>query len=329
VSIPLARPVKAITRRARRPPRPVEVIEVPVAQPAKRNNEKKVAKFKPAFDIKGIGQGMSGIGASIGNSILPGIGGLLGHAAESLFKTITGMGEYSVQDLPSDIHNNTLLGVQSPLVTQQVAQMHWDGLATRIAHREMFSLINMTSDYTVRRYPLTPTNVDLFPWLNGIARKFQKWKILGAVIEYVPLTVPMNTGVTPSQGTVALSIQYDTFLNAPSSMVNQLNGQGAVSGRPMDGLMCAVECDPSYTPTNPLYIRHTGMSQNPDDAWYDFCSIICATEGPKFDNSGQLWITYDMELISAFVESPLPESKARVLVCDGAVSLGMSSDSKE
>lgn len=250
-----------------------------------------------------------GIGKTIGDFIVPGVGGALGHAAESLFRTIFGQGEYLYSDTVKDaVSNNTILGVQTPAVTQMVDQMHWSGLATRIAHREYIGTINMSAGFSATRLVINPTDPIVFPWLNTISNKFMKYKVLGAAIEYVPTSANAVASGTPAMGSVSIAVQYDEYVPAPLYLQEMLNWQGSVTGRPTDNLVCGVECDGGYTPVNPLYIRHPLQPKGPDNRLYDFAEFIVATEGPaSYIGAGQLWITYDLLLIGAYVGLTAPQ----------------------
>lgn len=284
---------------------------MPIARPARKMYREKMFNMSNQYEQQGS------IGAALGNAILPGIGGLLGHAAESLFKTITGSGDYEevehiAKPLPT---NNTILGLQSNPVTNAVENMHWNGLATRIAHREFVGSVNMTSgfsNFTFGIYPTSDSTPSLFPWLSTIAANFQKWKMLGCVFEYVPTSTNAISAGTPAVGTIAMAINYDILApiaSGPTGLVNLLNTQGSVSGRPQDCIVCPMECDPGLTPTNPLYMLQTGVNATPyiDPHWYVQGYLNFATDGPAaYNNCGQLWVTYDMLLISAYVASPAP-----------------------
>jgi len=265
------------------------------------------------------GLSSSGIGATIGNMIYPGVGGLLGHAAEGLFKTILGSGDYSEADnlVKPTPQNNTLMGLQTTPVTNMVQQMHWNGQATRIAHREYIGSISMSSGFAAAAYDISPTSTFMFPWLSNVSQNFQKWKLLGLVFEYVPTSVNAIASGTPAVGFVALGINYDIGSILPSSMKNLLNTQGSVSARPQDGIVCPVECDASLTPTNPLYIAHFSETIT-EPHLFSFANLIIATEGPAaYTNCGQIWVTYDFELISAFVASS-PASVPSPIFTDGS-----------
>lgn len=246
-----------------------------------------------------------GAGSTIGNAILPGVGGILGHAAESLFRTIVGQGDYT-EVIPSSKlpANNTIVGIQDPAVRQSVDQMHWSGLAVRVAHREFFTTVQMTNGFSVSRYLIDPTQASVFPWLADITLKFQKYKLLGMVFEYVPTSANAVSGGVPAMGSVSMAVDYDQYMNAPNGLAQMLNYQGAVSGRPTDNLIAAVECDPGYTPTNPLYVRHPWVGSGPNQLDYIFGQLLVATDGPvAYNGAGQLWVTYDLLLIQPFVDN--------------------------
>ena len=278
-----------------------------------RREVKKVVKEVAKQESKDFGSRLNrnfakpGLGKSIGDLILPGVGGALGHAAESVFRTIFGQGEYAYSDTISRAAlplNNTIVGQQTDLVKMSVDNMHWDGLATRIAHREYMGDITTTPAFNATLSAIYPTSSSMFPWLNTIAKNFQKWKLLGMVFEYVPTSSPIG-GATPAMGSISMGVQYDTYLPAPTSLQQMLNWQGSVTGRPSDHLVCAVECDGEFTPTNALYIRQTGGSAAQNLT--TFGNLIVAKSG-AYDSyvGGQLWVSYDILLISAFVSNPEP-----------------------
>lgn len=289
-------------------PKKVSVKKV-VVQPSRQKKKPVVKETVVLSERKSKPKASTGIGAAIGNAIMPGVGGVLGHAAESLFKTIVGKGDYKeAENIPASLpENNTIMGLQTKPVTNAVAQMHWDGQATRIAHREYIGTMAMTNGFAVAKYGIFPTSSFMFPWLCKVANRFQKWKLLGCVFEYVPLSATSISGGTPAVGQVAFGVNYDFYANLPSSMSNLLNTQGSVSCRPFDSMVCPVECDDAYTPAKPLYITHDYGGGAPDARFECFGEFIVATQGPAlYQTCGQIWITYDMQLISAYVDSPAP-----------------------
>ena len=288
----------------------VKVLTKPVKQAVKKVEQEERKDFGSRLNRNFA---RPGLGQALGNVVMPGVGGILGHAAESLFRTIIGQGEYKYSDnlSPEQMpYNNTIVGQQTALVKQSVDQVHWSGLATRIAHREYLGSVGMTNSFQAYLKAIDVTDVGTFPWLAPIATNFQKWKILGMVFEYVPTSANAIAAGTPAMGAVALSFQSDVNLPQPNTMVNILNTQGSVSGRPTDSLICAVECDGAYTPVNPLYVRHPSLTTYTN--LVAFGNLVIATEGPAiYSNAGQLWVTYDIQLISAFVESPSPKQEEK------------------
>lgn len=272
--------------------KPVKEVIIEVEKPGKSTERKRSG-------------GNSGVGATIGNMLMPGVGGVLGNVAESAFKTIFGKGDYVeseniTQPLP---HNNTILGIQDRNVTKQVMQMHAAGGVTNIKHREYIGSVSMSATFVAAKYQIFPTTSFVFPWLSGIAHRWQKWKLLGMAFEYVPTSTNAISGGTPAVGQVSMVVNYDDYAPIPTSLQNMLNTQGSVSCRPQDEMVCAVECDAGQTPTNPLFIPDGGAI--PDNKWFVFADLVLATQGPvAYSNAGQLWVTYDIDLISAYI-SPL------------------------
>jgi len=292
------------------------LVKVQIPKPAVRKVVKQVVRSeeKKNFGSRLVNNfAKPGLGKSIGDLIIPGVGGVLGHAAESLFRTIMGQGEYKYSDTISPGKmpvNNTIFGAQTEAVHQMVDEMHFNGLATRIAHREYIGDVNMSAGVSVSRYSISPTDGIVFPWLSPIANRFMKYKLLGCAIEVVPTSANAIAGASPAMGSVSVAVQYDDYAPSPTSLQELLNWQGSVTGRPTDNLVCAVECDAGYTPVNPLYITHPGQPTGPDQRLNKFGQFLVMTSGTgtAYTGAGQLWITYDLLLIGAYIAIPAPLS---------------------
>jgi len=252
--------------------------------------------------IRGRGAYRKGKGKSLGKSVGSKLGGWLGSAAESLLGSVIGVGDYTDIEPPFPLVNNSVMGIQTAAVSQ-VPRMHKNDETIRVCHREYIGDVGMTILPSNVPIGFNPTSNVMFPWLSSIVSNYQQYKVLGAVIEYKPLA-SFTTGSSAGMGSVSISVQYDVYEPEPTtkSMIN--NTMFAVSGRPCDALMCPIECDPTQTPNQPLYIGPPIGA--PDDHFYSFARVNVFTQGAAtvYGGAGELWITYDILLLKPVMLRP-------------------------
>jgi len=244
------------------------------------------------------------LGQNWGGQLGTKIGGWLGGAADALFGSIIGAGDYADIEPPIAIANNSIMGITTPAAAN-VPMMHRDKESTRITHREYIGDIGMTTAfYNGLQLNISPTTKTLFPWLSSMTPHFQEWKMLGAVIEYKTLS-SLTTGAAAGMGSVSMMIQYDVYKPAPINKTQALNVMFAVSGRPCDSMMLPIECDPNETPNQPLYMLTDSFSP-PDLHEYVMGKFFLITVGGQavYPSAGELWITYDIMLMKPIMPAP-------------------------
>jgi hypothetical protein len=65
--------------------------------------------------------------------------------------------------------------------------MHSNDQSVLIRHREYLGEISGSISYDVKRsFEINPGNPDTFPWLSGVAARFQEYRIRGLVFHYIP-----------------------------------------------------------------------------------------------------------------------------------------------
>lgn len=230
--------------------------------------------------------------------------------AEPLIKPISkvaeiiGAGDYA--ELPTSVHNNTIMGINDSPEVASVPEMHSRKGAFRFTHREYIGDIPMTVAFKVNTFELDPTYAPTFPWLSTTAPTFQEWKLLGCVFEFVSLSANAISGTNAGMGSVSMSTRYDLLQLPPTSKAEILNMEDAVSGKPTEDMMLPIECDPEQTPTQPLYVKLPYIRT--DQKWYMFGHVDVATSGASADYpaAGELWVTYDI----LFLKPRLPTGGA-------------------
>jgi hypothetical protein len=249
-------------------------------------------------------KGRGGYGRDIGTNLGSKLGGWLGNAAETLFKSVTGQGPYQELASPVPLVNNSIMGVNTPMAVQ-IPSMHKNSESTILRKREFVKNVKMTKLFTCESKPITPTNATVFGWMTPIAKQFQQYKILGMIFELKSLS-SFTTGSAAGLGSMSMSVRYDVDSNPPVNKAQALNSMFAVSGRPCDNLMCPVECDPNETPNQPLYIQKPHGTITTDKRFTDHCVLDIITEGAVADYEGaaELWVTYEIMLLKPMITDP-------------------------
>jgi hypothetical protein len=115
-----------------------------------------------------------------------------------------------------------------------------------------------------------------------------------------------------NSGTVALAVNYNAtegnYLNSES----MLNAMFAVSSKPSLSFAAPVECDPATSPDGGYYVRHeSNITSVTDLRMSTVGTLNLATYGLTVDAGtvlGQLWCTYDIELLYPYVNPKVAES---------------------
>lgn len=257
--------------------------------------------YKPAPKSRAAG---ASIGRSIGGaaSFLPGgsvlapaaswlgdkIGGYLGNKLGSYF----GWGAYSVNR-----NSLTVPEGNSP------ASMHTSGMTTRISHREYIGDIlssGTAGAFKLESYQMQPGSATMFPWLSDLAINYQKYRMLGAIIEFKSGSGDAITGTNTALGEVIISTNYNCADPNFTSRNQMENTQYCSSAKPSVSFVHIIECDPAMQAQEALYTSQSTIpisGLNPNDI--NWCNVQVATIGCQGTNVnlGSLYITYEIELI--------------------------------
>lgn len=260
-------------------------------KPAKKKKFRTITvrKQNPLL-IRGKGGFFSDIFASgkrlLGEGLHKGIDWLSGRAKDHI-KSIIGNGDYV---LPRDpVQHNSLYA--PALTTPKFASDGSNG--THIQHRESLGVFKSSTGFARHSININP-GLSSFPWLSNVAPAWQRYKIHGAIIEWVPRVSQVSNDAS---GSVILSSRYDLTTAAPASIQEAECTFGAVVGRPMDMMAMPIECKPSMTPTNVLNVRFGALPTGGNLQFFDHCIVDLCTYGmaTATTNIGEMFITYDVE----------------------------------
>jgi len=281
------------TQRAKPRKKPVKQEIVIIAPPKRKTASKtkrKVSVRKPGA-IAGAG---NWAGGALGSAFGPagaGVGSFLGGKLGHLIETVTGFGDYSVDQ-------NTILkgGMGVPQVMNSL-----DNGNCIIRHREFIGNIQASIAFAVQTFTLQPGLAKTFPWLSQIANSYEQYRLRGVLFEFSSTSSDalLSTATSTALGSVIMMTDYDVADEPPTSKRQMLNSEWACSSKPSLSFIHPIECKKSVTAQNILYTRGAAVPDNYDARLYDFANFHIATEGMQAVGGilGELWVTYEIELL--------------------------------
>lgn len=259
-------------------------------------------------------------------------GSQIGRNLGMKFSQVTGWGDYEVSE-------NTLLK-NTPIPS-------FGPESIRVYHKEYLGNILGSTEFQSQIYRLNPGISDSFPWLAGIARNYQQYRINGMMFQFISTSAFALASTNSSLGKVVIATNYNAEDEQFTSSVAMLSTQFSNYGRPAESLSHAIECAPSQTPDSILYIRTDIDQKDKDLRLTDLGFTQVATEGMQTDSEvGGLWITYDVTFLKPIINSGVsidigldqfvmvtqPESlyeNATIIVRNGKLQGGLTMETKQ
>lgn len=240
------------------------------------------------------GLGGSALGGLIG---MPASGGSVGTGLGASLSRWLGSGDY-------EVNKNSI--VNKLEMSGTVPEMHKSDQTIIVRHREFVTTVNSSQAFAVQQsFDINPGNNVLFPWLAGIAARFQEYKIRGMVYHYVPTSGSAVASTNAALGAVMLQTSYRASDSAPSSKVEMLNEYNSNESVPCEAFCHPIECDPKENPFNIQYVRTNNTPAAEDKLLYDLGTTHLAVQGCQTTGNpiGDLWVTYEVELKKPLVVS--------------------------
>lgn len=266
----------------------------PAKNKSKQRAQPQVSAVGKALRMLG-GVGGSSLGALIG---VPGLGGAAGTSLGGALSKWLGAGDYTVSE-------NSV--VQKSLkASSSIPMMHNDDQSIVVRHREYLGEVRSKGAFTVRQsYELNPGNQQTFPWLSGIAIRFQEYRIRGLVFHYIPSSGNAVSSTNAALGTVMLQTSYRATDAAPVSKVEMLNEYCSNEAVPSEPFAHPIECNPKENPFNVMYVRSGTVPTTDSKLMYDLGITHLAVSGQQADDNvmGDLWVSYEIELKKPLVSS--------------------------
>jgi len=175
--------------------------------------------------------------------------------------------------------------------------------SVKIRHREYLQDVTGSTGFSLQSLALNPGNSTTFPWLSTIARSFAQYRFHGLMFEFVSASADSLNSVNTALGYVVMATQYNAALPAFLNKQEMEEYDFSCSTRPSRTLIHPVECSPADTPLEHLYIRGGSLPAGSDIRLYDLGTFQLATVGMQAAaNIGELWVTYDVELIKPRIQ---------------------------
>lgn len=229
------------------------------------------------------------LGSFIGGPAGGALGKVLGKGAGSLFKRITGYGDYKVK------YNTIANGDQVPMLSNS-----GNARSVMISHREYIADVISSSTagaFNISTYAIQPALLSSFPWLGNVAESFEQYRIHGMVYEFKTMSADALNSTNTALGQVIMATQYDVNADAFVNKQQMENYEFGMSCKPSVSMMHPIECAPGDTPVQVLYTRSGDASG--DYRLYDWGNFSIATNGCQGTsvNLGELWVTYQIEFL--------------------------------
>lgn len=157
------------------------------------------------------------------------------------------------------------------------------GSSVRISHREYLSELSGNNNFAVLDFPVNP-GLPTFPWLSGIAQRYEFYSIRSMSVHYVPRCS------TSAAGTVVLAIDRDVKDANPSDFRSIMSYEGAQSSVPWNSIILRARAT-----SQKLFVRMGEPEIGTDQRMYDWGKILIASLAPSPTLFGDVYLEYDIE----------------------------------
>jgi len=236
-------------------------------------------------------------GSMVGGHLAGPGGALIGRAAGKGLSKLVGFGDYTVE-------TNSL--VKSSVQPDVVPTGFANGKPLVVSHREYVAdVVSSGSGFTYTQYVNNPGVSTTFPWLAGLAKKFQRYRF--RQLAYVFKTMSSEYASGSALGSVIISTNTNVLDAAFPNKADMENTAGACSAKPSENLMHGIECESSQLNLKYWFTRDdTNVPPAAASLNYDQSVTTVATQGlsaPAGTVIGELWITYTVELSQPILQA--------------------------
>lgn len=255
-----------------------------------------------------VGKGLRNAGGAAGNFLGSKLG--LGNAGRSFgrgvgarLSRLLGTGDYTTNQ--GEMVANSLFGKGGQTAGGPGTFESMSG-GVRLKHREyiqdIFLSTTVGTSFTNSTFTVNPGLSYIFPYLAQIAANFEQYKFHGLVFEFVSST--SQYGQT-ALGTYVMAMEYNSAAPVFTTKPQMENSDYALSARLDKSGMYGVECAKGSQAQEYFYVRAPGQTVVPNLYDVGTMQIGVATTTVAAGGTGlvagsaigELWVTYDVELI--------------------------------
>lgn len=255
------------------------------------------------------------IGAQLGDS--------LQKAGVSLFKRLTGMGDYQLQDNLPALKQNSLFTDSK----NQPPSFSKDGKGVFVFEHSEY-LGDITSSAVVGAFKsedfiINPGDATTFPWLSGIAKNFEYYQVEGMIFRFQSTSGDSVGSTNTAMGTVIGHVANDVSDPLINNKASMLQYEGAVGAKISENFLVGIECDPNLSVLPRL---HVGSPEPGTDArFYHKGKFVIASQGVQNANMvlGELYVHYRIKLFVT-KQANASEQASYVVMTGGAFSAPFS-----
>lgn len=252
------------------------------------------------------------LGAAAGSAIAGPVGRAVGAAVGRQFAKLTGVGEYSIQNIPSNSSYRSSNSIMNPRTAfaPTFKSRTQDVVLTRSEYLcDIYTGTGTPTNFNLQNFNINPglnySKGGAFSWLSGIAPNFQEYRFEELVFEY-RATSGESTGSNTALGSVIMAANYQATDPNYSNKAQMLDSQWSISGPPCDNILFPIECKNSEQQLKFHNIRAGPLGSNQNQDLFDMANFQIATIGcpTASQQIGELHVVYRVRL-SKFQTSPI------------------------
>ncbi len=175
-------------------------------------------------------------------------------------------------------------------------QVQNTGRSTMITGHEQIATVSGSVSFAATKYGTNP-GLTQFAWLSSRAAGFEKYRYRRFVVHYIP-----DKAVTTTPGSVFLAADFDPSDAAPGSLADMSTYEIQSNDRAFEAFTLNIPISRMFDGVRTKKIRSGPVPGDLtifDGASFSVCTVNCSDTSAI----GQLWVDYEVELISPQVES--------------------------
>jgi len=178
-----------------------------------------------------------------------------------------------------------------------------------VRHREMVALIQGSVGFNGQGLVVNPGNEGVFPWLAGVAQKYEFYKVNRMSFQYETMKG------SSSAGAVYMAVDLDVKDSPPESAMNVMSYDNAVRGPVWSPLVLNLDKKDMGHFTKERFVRMTGDTAG-DSRSCDVAKILVYAAGcADASNIGELYVDYEIVLIKPQVNNaPIWETNSAEII---------------